>query len=214
MKKNIKKIIAVGNSVEIPVIVNEEKIMLKSSVEGVGDDNKIIITAPLYKLNYYNVRSGDVFRLHIKAKSGIVEFKAKILKRVKVRNILTIVLEAICEPLLIQRREFFRLNILKDVAVDYEDLHFNLITKEMSAGGLSGIAVDVGDIAIGERLTIKLNLGNESINLIGQVMFCKPFEGSIRRYEYRLKYLDVSQAIRTKLLNYIFSEQRNIMKKK
>lgn len=214
MKKNIKKFVVVGNTVEIPVVVDNQNIMLKSSVEGVGDDNKLIIGAPLYKLNYYNVRSGDILRLHIKTSSGVVEFKSKILKRVRVRNLSTLVLEAISDPLLIQRREFFRLNILKDVFVTSGDRSFNLITKEISAGGLSGIVTDIGDIAIGEKLEIKIDTGSEILELMGDVLYCQPFNDSIRRYEYRIKFINVSQSSRTKLLNYVFGEQRKLMRKK
>jgi len=104
MKKDIQKFVVVGNTVEIPVVVDNETIMLKSSVEGVGDNNRLIIGAPLFKLNYYNV--------------------------------------------------------------------------------------------------------------IGNVLYCQPFKDSIRRYEYRIKFLNVSQVSRTKLLNYVFSEQRKLMRKK
>lgn len=214
MKKDINKFINIGDTVEIPVYIDEEKIILKSSIEGIGDNNRIVISAPLYKLNYYSIRQGDILKLHIKSKSGIVEFKAKLLRRVKIRKLLTLVLDVISDPLLIQRREFFRLNILKDIRVSHNERTFNLTTKEMSAGGLSGVVVDIGDINVGEKLEFQCNIGSESLNLLGELLYCEPIKDSIRRYEYRIKFLNVSPSNRKKLLNYIFSEQRKLMKKK
>ena len=214
MKKDLKKILVVGSSVEIPVTIDNQAIILKSSVEGVGDNNRLVITAPLYKLNYYNVRAEDIIRLHIKTNTGVIEFKAKVLKRVKIRNLSTLVIEAISDPLLIQRREFFRLNILKDISLSHDMRNFNILTKEISAGGLSGIVIDIGDVAIGDKVDLVIDIGSEKLELTGKILYCKLCKDSIRRYEYRIKFLDVSQASRRKLLNYIFSEQRKLMKKK
>ncbi|MGB3368691.1 MAG: PilZ domain-containing protein [Acidaminobacteraceae bacterium] len=214
MKKDIQKFVVVGNTVEIPVLIDNQMIILKSSVEGVGDNNRLIIGSPLFKLNYYNVKAGDVIRLHIKSNAGVIEFKAKILKRVMVRNISTLVLEAISDPILIQRREFFRLNILKDVSITHNERKFNLMTKEISAGGLSGIVIDIGDVSIGDKIQVVIDTGSEILELIGDILYCQLFKDSIRRYEYRIKFLNVSQVNRRKLLNYVFSEQRKLMRKK
>lgn len=215
MKKNIKDIISIGDTVDIPILIDDQRVVLKSSIEGVGEDNKLIISAPLYKLNYYPIRTGDVFRLHIKLKTGIVELKSRVLKRVKIRSISTIVFEVISEPLFIQRREFFRLKILKDLTISYGDgSSIKLMTKEISAGGLSGLVVDFGELLVGQKVVVTIDIGSQKINLLGEVLYCAPFKDSIRRFEYRIKFIDVSEKTRRLLLNYIFSEQRKLMKKK
>lgn len=215
MKKKIDKYVSIGNSIEIPVTIDGEKHVLKSVVEGIGADGKIVISAPLFKLNYFPLRSGDIIKLMLNNdSSGIVEFMGKIVKRIKIRNIFAIVIEAVTEPKLVQRREFFRMSLLKDItAKDFEGKEFTVTTKDLSAGGLSGIATDTGKYPTGSTLNITMEVEGELMSIDGEILYCELLMDSIRRYEFRIKFINITQVKRTKLMRYIFSEQRKLMRK-
>lgn len=206
MKENLKNIITPGDLAKIIVEEGDKTLELKTIVEGINAEEKVLINAPFYKCNYYPIREGDLIRLNIhKNGIGIVDFNARVVKRIKINNFTNLVLEKLDFHKIHQRRNFYRLKIVRNVKFDKEDI-LKGITKDISAGGM--LCVTHGKLEIDEEVFVTLDVDSEELKLKGKVLESKKVEDSKYRHESRIEFLNVSEKDRLKIVSFIFGIQR------
>ncbi|BEP30067.1 flagellar brake protein [Helicovermis profundi] len=206
MKNNLSKIVKPGDSAMIIVENNGEFIELKTIIEGINSKEKILVNSPLYKCNYYPIRENDIIRLNIhKDGIGIIDFNARVVKRVKTNNFNNIVLVKENRHEILQRRNYYRLEIMREVKFNRPDI-VKGTTKDISAGGMK--CITLGELFIDEIIEVNIDINNNILKVKGQVLSVKNVKNSKLRYESRISFLDVDENDRSKIVSYIFSVQR------
>lgn len=210
MRDDISKLIHAGNNLELLVRSSGETVEMKTNVEDVLDKDSIKVNAPLYKGRYFPLRTGEEIKVVFHHPvSGVLEFFGKITEREQSGNILNIILKKTSQLNVTQRRRFFRMPILlSSKAKKNDELEVDLTTKNLSAGGMRFVCLN--NMTTGEKIEIDLDLKDSSLSLNAEVLQSERLENSMRRFDVRVKFLDVNQREEKKLMQFLLSEQRRM----
>lgn len=213
MRDDISKLIHAGNNLELLVRASGETVEMKTNVEDVLDRDSIKVNAPLYKGKYFPLRTGEEIKIVFHHPvSGILEFFGKITDREQSGNIINIVLKKTSQLKITQRRRFFRMPILLSSKAKKIDVSggqpVRLTTKNLSAGGMRFVCIS--NMATGEKIKVDLDLKDTSLSLDAEVLHAERMENSMRRYDVRVRFVDVNQREEQKLLQFLLSEQRRM----
>jgi c-di-GMP-binding flagellar brake protein YcgR len=86
-----------------------------------------------------------------------------------------------------------------------------VVTRDISGGGLRAM---VGErFEPGMQLTVILLIENERIEVKAEVVRCQIFDETVKRYDCGLRFLEVEEKIRSRIIAFIFEKQRNLRKK-
>lgn len=102
----------------------------------------------------------------------------------------------------------------KDIIVDDPPHYYELCKiecRDISGGGircLSKAPVDIFEIVQGT-----LHLEGMDIEFLGEVIRITPSNDVVYPYEFGIKFTEMDENARTRLIGYIFKKQRNLMKK-
>mgnify|MGYP000998801311 CR=1 FL=1 len=206
----------IGEKLEIQPVVGENSKSLKHKITSQLIDIKNEV---LYVSN--PIRSGVSYPLHKNEKikvifyrddKGIYSFIAEVIQRLST-NFPVYKIKPLSEPEKIQRRYYYRLQILTKVLVKNlnEDTWTETLTKDLSGGGfrvVSSKKFDEGEIL---ECNIKLDKDKE-VNVACEVIrVVKNFETN--EYDISMKYVDISEATRNEIIAFIFKKQRELRQK-
>lgn len=102
----------------------------------------------------------------------------------------------------------------KDIIVDDPPLYHekqNVECRDISGGGLR--CLSSGPIAVFEVIKGILHLEGFSIEFTGEVIRVSPSNDTVYPYEIGIKFNEMDDNSRARLIGYIFKKQRNLMKK-
>lgn len=209
----------VGSLVEIEILnYKNEMIKLNTIVEEVIDDSNLKLFAPIYKGASYPFHINQDFTLITTIKNPTVEkyeifsCRCRILSKERSGNIFTITINRTSEPQKIQRRDYFRLPIIKNMTVIYNNNEYELLSKDLSGNGIRGYLsrkIPAGSdavllLAVDEKTTIEINM---------KVIECSRDPGHQYRYDFRATFPNLNSAQLGTIMRYIFSKQSNAIKK-
>ena len=212
--------IGIGDRLEIRHKNNEliDKVYI-SQVQNIIDEYKVIIYVPITYGKLAELSKGTTFNFLFFTEKGIISFDGKIDEYNKKEgfNLMTIVLTSQGEK--VQRRGFFRFvcvlpfnfYILDDesnTSIENDKICSGVV-KDISAGGLRFITNE----EINETKIIKslLDLDKEVLISIGNIIQKHNFPKSNYKYQYRVKFIDISPTEQEKIVQFIFSEQRRLL---
>ena len=207
-----------GSLVEVSLDTSQNKnIKLKTIVESILDDKRLVLFAPVFKGVNYPLRIHQAFDLIMVYKQehldqyDIFSCQCEVLERMQTDSISTIKILRTGEFKQIQRRNYFRLPLIKTMQFTYENRVYQLLSKDLSGNGLKGYVDFKLPLDAEGILNLDTEDGTLSINF--KVIECNPDPEHVNRYELRASFIRVKNTQRSALLKYIFAKQSEVIRK-
>jgi c-di-GMP-binding flagellar brake protein YcgR len=207
-----------GSLVEISIDSSQNKrIKLKTIVENILDDKRLILFAPVFKGVNYPLRIHQSFDLIMVYKQehldqyDIFSCQCEIVERMQTDNISTIGILRTGEFKQIQRRDYFRLPLIKTMEFTYENRVYQVLSKDLSGNGLKGYT-DL-KLPIDSECILNLDTEDGKLSINFKVIECSPDPEHVNRYELRASFIRVKNTQRSALLKYIFTKQSEVIRK-
>jgi len=194
----------------------DEAVEMKTSLEGIGEDGRFLISAPLHKAVLYPIHPGDIIHIKIYEKSAVLSFYAKAGKRVRQDGLDYLAIRMIGKISRIQRREDFRLHVMLDGILEYTDpedeaeKNVRIHTVDVSGGGAalrSSVGFKQGDAV---TVYLPLNAAGKKEPRKCEIRRCITSENasSENRYNIGVKFIFETRKQKEELVQYIFKMQR------
>lgn len=210
-----------------------KRISLKCELIEILTATKIAVSIPLYNGRRVPLEMGMRVRAFFKREDlGVCNFNGLVVSRRLDGEMPSLHLQLVSGVDKNQRRDFYRLQLVTDVILriqtgvsvekqvdkgkiveveipSYRELA--VVTRDISGGGLRAM---VGEpFTAGQRLNVIILLENERIEVKAEVVRCQLFDSAVKRYDCGLKFLDVEEKDRSRIISFIFEKQRNLRKK-
>ncbi|MDM8533102.1 PilZ domain-containing protein [Clostridiaceae bacterium HSG29] len=229
--ESIKMLKTRGN-IHVLEEIDGERVELKSTIIGVDyENNRFLMYNPIYKNRIYTLSKDKTFVFrYIDNKSGIYSFNGKILNRIKEKGLYILKVELLGNLKKIQRREFFRIDLIKNVIIKepleekYKEslemieligkIEFSekkYLLKDISGGGFGFYSND--KFAIGKIIVAKINLGMGDIEIMGKVVRTISIDIENKKYLIGVQHLQLTTNKRNLIVNFIFERQRQMRQK-
>ena len=218
---DLQSVLKPGKQVELNIQdSNGDVHKLKTLVESGFKDNSFGVISPIHEGSYYPLHTNDklevtfdvVLEDNVK-KKDVYKMKVMVLERKKIDSHSVIILSKISSPSKIQRRNTYRLHILKHITYEFEGKTNDILLKNISATGLRGIIEE--RVTAGAEIEIELDLENEADNMKikSKVIACDPVANSMIQHDLRLQFLDLTNAEKNMITNFIFRKQSEAIRK-
>lgn len=207
MNTRLNKLLSAGDKLELSFEADKgSPLKLESSFESLIDNNTLVIQAPVNHAHEPLCSDYTIRLVASKDSSGILEMNGKIIQCKRTGDTSILIVELIEDVCQTQRRQYYRLPILRDVqlAISGEGYQDGL-TQNISAGGIRCILPTRP--RAGAKLKVKLDLNKESFELTGEVLETMVFDEPSRRFIIRIRFIDTTEKDRSRLISYIFGEQ-------
>lgn len=233
MAVDMTNLVEIGDKISVLYETkNGENIVLVSNVLHAPNENKITITMPIYKAKVFSVSRGERLRIkYSKKDAGIYEFNALVVKKIKDGTILGIELLRISEMTKSQRREFYRLTVIKDVELiednpdqevkyideanqimeDPEEISYKGILKDISGGGMRIITNE--QLELGLNVKSSFALDKKVIDVKGIIVRSIVFDKVVHQFDIGVEFQELSERSRSEIVSFVFQRQRNIIRK-
>lgn len=197
----------------INIITINGKNDYKSKIENISNDGSLLIDTPIHNGHLIPLRIGIKLKIIFFNRRGQFFFNGMIINRFS-GHLSYLQIKPISEISKLQRRQYYRLE--KILEFKYKKLEdatgtFNKgYIKNISGGGLK--------VRIKEKLEtnkeiiciLSFDIPDDEIFVKSMVIRCELIDGS---YETALKFIDIEDSVRERIISYIFKEERKLKKK-
>jgi c-di-GMP-binding flagellar brake protein YcgR len=226
------KTLKLRQQIQIVERIDEELTILKSTVIDIDVDNNIFyIYNPIYKNRIYTISKEKKYEFrYVDEKTGIYSFEGMVLKRYKEKGLYILEVQFLGNGKKIQRREFFRINVIKNLVIKQPiDEEFKnsikmmekknrikfdsekYVLKDISGGGLGFYSNK--KFRMGTILIAVLNLGSCNVEVLVEVVRVIDINDVQGRYLIGVSYLHLPSQKRSTIINFIFDRQRQLRQK-
>ncbi|WP_432400529.1 flagellar brake protein [Wukongibacter sp. M2B1] len=217
MEKKISKLLKLGENIEIEIDNGESFLKMKSTIISVINDNRISIAMPIYKGKIYPIATEEKIDIVFnKMNKGKFYFTGEVVSRMEKDNIKILLVKKISDIKHFQRRDFFRLNIVLNMDLEVIEngspiKTISAISKDISGGGIRVITKE----KLSKHTVVKciIKLDNDVVEPFGKVIRCAPQADSIIKYDVGICFTTIDESIRSKIISFIFKNQRKLRKK-
>lgn len=213
------KLPEIGDKVEIEApnyLKSDFKKNLVSQVMDIVDEHHYFIATPIVNNVLAPIPMGEIIKVkYAKKDVGVYYFKARVIKRKNIDNISYMLIERLAKVSRTQRRNFFRLEILLNVLISIRDSNneevkeISTLAKDISGGGIRVISKE--PISLQRMVTLTIETRKGPIEVEGRIIRCSPYKES--DFDIGIIFEDISEAVRSKIIAFIFDEQRKLRKK-
>lgn len=199
----------------------DNNITYRADIQDVKKDY-IMISMPVSENKYYTMHRGSIVEFYITGEKEIDKFKSEVLGK-KIEN--NVQLAILTYPLFvekIQRREYFRLPVALDAKLYMlpgDKVYKSIV--DVPAGFLNrlkdGIIIDISGgglkAAVKEQMTkghyaiVSINIPDK-LTLICKIVWVEK-DTKNRNYRVALRFEDISERDRDKVIKFIFEKMRN-----
>ncbi|MFW6278809.1 MAG: flagellar brake protein [Bacillota bacterium] len=206
----------INQKVELEIKTGPYRGKYQSKIADIGNDTLKIMT-PTHKGEILPIRKNLFLEVFYTDDDAAYRFFTRVLGRVK-EPIPLLIAEIPSEVDRIQRRNYFRLEITKDVEYcrideEGEPLEEYKETKilDISGGGIK-MNIEGDNLGIGTQLKIKLEIDALENNPVkGEVVQTYDLPEGIKAAG--IKFLDLEDSFRDEIVGWIFEKQREMRKK-
>jgi c-di-GMP-binding flagellar brake protein YcgR len=208
-----------GEKINLTILDEPNGYQYLSKVEHVNDDGTIDVLVPITKNQALYIRNDTLLKVIVVRDTAIFEFKAKIINKIFGLEPL-LKLSIVSDVTKIQRRNYYRLKVLKPIKVRkalnlkekiFEE-YFKASLIDLSGGGIgftSTKELDENDI-----VEVNMELNSNIVNLFGRIVR-KEFNNRSYKdmYLYGIHFEKITEIERNSIMRFIFEEQRKLAKK-
>lgn len=209
MEKKIKKLFQTGDSLELHIEgLKQGKVILKSSLKEFLDSGRLIVLADSNTESKLDLKDPNIdIKLSTnKDSAGIIKINATIKEFSESNDNFTLLIELGDEIEQTQRRQHYRLPVLKDVKLGLQgDNLYDGFTQNISAGGVKCIFPI--RIRPGAQIKLMMELDSKEFEITGKVLDSIEFNENKNNYVLRIEFIDLNEKLKSKLVSYIFHEQ-------
>lgn len=197
-----------------------------SQVEEILPSNQIIIHTPIAYGEVVKLPPDEEYMVLFFTEKGMISFEAAIIKNMMEEGFNLITIKILSQGERMQRREFFRFNCIlpfKFGIVDKMKVNTGNVKDLTSNVKLEGIIKDIGgggirfvsneEIDENADICCIILLDKDILLPVGTVLHKQYFPKSNYKYQYRVRFLGIMQHEQEKIVQFIFNEQRKIIRK-
>ena len=204
----------------------------KSKILDKIDGQRFQVSMPMEGYKVLLLPVGGRYEATIYSGKNIYVCQVSIAERYKVGNQYVMDITMISTPKKFQRRAYFRLEYTRDFefhlseeeaihgdeAEDMEETRVFFdrgILLDLSGGGCKFVSRE--EIEPGERLILRIPLeGKEKkiLTVTGTTLSSKRLENHSRSYEHRVEFVDIENAQREEIIQFIFQQERKNRKRR
>ncbi|AFS79552.1 type IV pilus assembly protein PilZ [Gottschalkia acidurici 9a] len=202
-------ILKIGSKVIINKKVKSDENDYISQIENVEGD-KIKILTPMYKSTLIRLHEGTNIGLMVFSDLGVYKLDAEVGGTIVDKLLHYTELKATSKVAKFERRDHFRLKIMKDVLVrkndENEEMEYaKCLTIDLSGGGIQFSSTE--KFEENDVVEMRIDMDDEEMVLKGKILSVVKQE-SVGNYKYGTKFVDIRESIREKVIRYIFKVQR------
>lgn len=206
------------------ILIDNDNSIYKSTIQDVGD-NYIAISIPIANGKYAPLTKNEQVMVIYYSENNLYGFNTNVLDRKK-DTVPLIILNMPDSVKKIQRRKFFRINLLKNafylkVNENISDSGFNTLIKDIKEFS-SGILVDLSggglklktknEIKAGDTFIIKIQLHDEDVFILNKcIRVDKEMDSNL--YVAGFSFININTKVQDKIIAYVFWLMREQMKK-
>ena len=205
--------IMVGDRVEVsPIEENSTARTYVSKVE-TSDNKTVQIHAPFQNWGCSKLPLKEAYWLRFI--SGLFRYKATLERYTSVDDFQLVEFQLIGECESLQKRDYFRLSTgipIKYTYTEKDELgkwsalrSYDAMAINLSGGGIM-MTTEV-DLAIYDFVLISMPLDDDDMLLVGEIRTKDRFEHCGGKFRYGIKFRDISDIDRDKIIRYIFRQQ-------
>lgn len=218
MQDNNKFLIP-GEKINLMVLDEYNNCQYLSKVIQIHENGTIDVLIPISKSHMLYIRKNTFLKVVAARDSAIYEFKAKLVNKIFGKEPL-LQLERVSEVIKIQRRNYYRLKVLKSIKVRrvvnikeklYEE-YFSASLIDLSGGGI-GIS-SIKKLEENDIVEINMELNTNIVNMLGKVVRIELLlKTQHDMYSYGIHFEKITEIDRNSIMRFIFEEQRKLAKK-
>jgi c-di-GMP-binding flagellar brake protein YcgR len=216
---DLKKYFRVGDRIQIGYIdFSGRRHEYVSQVVELYENGFMDVLIPIHNKRIVYIRPDTVLAVSIPKGEAVYEIKATIHEKLFGR-IPLLKLQVFPEVNKIQRRNFYRLKLMRDIEVrlveDFKERIYGERFKgnlhDISAGGV--LLSFKKELQENDNLELTLDLNGKKLIVFGVVVRRTLSANSTTEYIYGIKYYRISEYERNEIMKFIFEEQRKLIKK-
>lgn len=239
---SVEKVVRPGDRIDLmsiseslsDEIAEEEGKYYISKVYDITDDGRVEVIMPMEKTKVILLSVGTEFDVFFYAKKGIYTCQATVVERYKNDTLFVVVLELTTELIKQQRREYYRYGCIigmvsrelseTEEAVYEEKKRFvssnppsdKGVIVDISGGGIRFISPAKYELGkqIVCRFMLKIKEQTKTYDTVITLLAKQSVENNPRNMEYRGQFLHMPEAERETIIQYIFDEERRMLKKR
>ncbi len=191
-----------------------------SQLEGFTDVNVIRISAPIHEAKVYPVRVNSSIEAYLFCNANqIYMIKGYVTDRLIIDDIAMLDIKVTREPERIQRRQYYRFDCNipvcfyepKDDGSDEFD-EIEGYSLDISGGGISAVTDKM--LPADRKMAGKILLDDYTLSFTGKIVRCnKKIINEEIKYVSSVSFVDIEYKEREKIVSFIFSQQRELLKK-
>jgi len=212
-------ILEVGDKIEFISLDSKRKSKHVSQILDILDKDNLVISGPIQKSTLIPMHVDEIIEVSLyKENKGKFVFNSKIVKR-DIKKIYKLTITILGEIRKVQERNFFRLpisvNVLKkhSLLIEGENkiIEEQCVTEDLSGGGAKVLCNYKHNM--GEKIVFEATLGKYPI--VSQGIIVRIDKSNIGDFQYSIgiKFIDIKNEYRDKIIKFIFEEQRKLRKK-
>jgi c-di-GMP-binding flagellar brake protein YcgR len=216
----VKEIINIGEKIEVVVQerLNADEKACFSMVQDVPQDDELLITMPMLKGEPVVLSIGQRIRINFFRERGQFYFEAEVIDRQRTETVHLIRLKQTSPIHRLQRRSFYRLKInlpvlfrLIEQGPEQPD-YMKAYTADISGGGVRLLTDE--KLEPGQQVECRIPIGERDfLELKGLVVRVVPCVEGNYKFEVGVKFVDILEAERDRLIQFIFQQQRRLKAK-
>lgn len=208
--------ISAGEKIELLIDRKGNPERFFSKVESIVTEDTFIITRPIGDEQLMFLSLGEIIRIVFFRDDGAYYFDAQVIERIKHQESISARVVALSEKYKLQRRNYYRLSTMVPVAITYFDKESKIIksldTIDISGGGMRIAST----IRFGKDLEMDIEIkipGMEDYIIKGKVVRSEWSDKGEGILETGIEFLNVTPLVRQMIIEYIFTKQRELLKK-
>lgn len=218
--RELFKVFVPGEKIQLEVINKQgETVQLVSQVESLNSDGTFEVLTPLLQGKLINLITETIVRVVLPKGDAVYQFKGKIVGK-SFKRLSTLRIEPITDLLKIQRRNHFRVKLIKDITIKMvENLDERIFGKpisgtilDISSGGMSITCAP--EFFEGDWLELEFEMRGRIVAMLGSIRRKLNNDFNARyKHSYGVRFENITQAEHNEIARYVIEEQRKLIKK-